>query len=307
MSTSVFITGASGYIGQAVAIAFRNAGYRVYGLVRSTEKGAHLVRHEVIPVVGDLNQLSTFTEALAAANVVVDTVSDFSQQDPFAPCRALLEATSKSGSSQGVTKTYIYTSGVMVYPDSERVRDETFPLKDADVLPFFKGRIAFEEEVLHHAGVRGIVLRPGWVFGGPSGNGNHLVRFINRVAQDKIVIYNALKSRRWNWVHVTDLADGYVRAAKQSHAVKGEVFNLVSDSSPPYEEIILAIAKVAGAKGTIEYTDEKSSDLMDTLTSKTVLLNHQKATDLLGWQPNHLGVLDELDIMYYTIKGNWDH
>jgi len=39
MATAVFVTGASGYIGQHVAIAFRNAGYRVYGLVRSQEKG----------------------------------------------------------------------------------------------------------------------------------------------------------------------------------------------------------------------------------------------------------------------------
>jgi len=39
MASSVFVTGANGYIGQAVAIALRNAGYRVYGLVRSADKG----------------------------------------------------------------------------------------------------------------------------------------------------------------------------------------------------------------------------------------------------------------------------
>jgi len=36
---SVFVTGANGYVGQAVSIALRNAGYRVYGLVRSADKG----------------------------------------------------------------------------------------------------------------------------------------------------------------------------------------------------------------------------------------------------------------------------
>jgi len=37
--SSAFVTGASGYIGHHVAVALRAAGYRVYGLVRSQEKG----------------------------------------------------------------------------------------------------------------------------------------------------------------------------------------------------------------------------------------------------------------------------
>jgi len=39
MSSSVLVTGANGYLGEAIAIALRGAGYRVYGLVRSAEKG----------------------------------------------------------------------------------------------------------------------------------------------------------------------------------------------------------------------------------------------------------------------------
>jgi len=58
-----------------------------------------------------------------------------------------------------------------------------------------------------------------------------------------------LKSQRWNWIHIEDLADAYVMAAKQSHAVKGEAFNLVADPSPTYEEVCLAASRVAGFKG----------------------------------------------------------
>jgi len=307
MATSVLVTGASGYIGQQVAIHFRNAGYRVYGLVRSIEKGAHLIRHEVIPVVGDLNNPSTFLVALNASAIVVDTVLDFTQKDPFAPNRGLLEATAKSAAELGVVKTYIYTSGVLVYPNSTRVQDESSSLKADDTAPLFKGRIAFENEVLSHTGVRGIVLRPGFVYGGATGAGNFLASFFaNDSSKDKIVLNNELKGQRWPWVHIADLADGYVRTARNAHIVKGEAINLVSENAPSYEELTLAGAKVAGFKGTVEYNDEKDSGFLFTLANKTVLLRNDKAFDLLGWRPTHVCPLDEIEIYYHTVKGSWN-
>ena len=51
---NVFVTGATGYIGGAVAAAFRRAGHRVFGLVRSSEKARSLAQAEIVPVLGDL-------------------------------------------------------------------------------------------------------------------------------------------------------------------------------------------------------------------------------------------------------------
>lgn len=58
-----------------------------------------------------------------------------------------------------------------------------------------------------------------------------------------------MKSQRWNWVHVADLADAYVKAIKKSHSIAGETFNIVSDASPTFEQALLGVAKVAGFKG----------------------------------------------------------
>jgi len=261
-----------------------------------------LVRHEVIPVVGDINNSSTYQEALDKSAIVVDTVLDFGNQDPLSANKHLLEATAKSGAAHGIKKTYIYTSGVLVYTHGESVRDENSPLPGDH--QFFKARIAFENQTLNSSEVRGIVIRPGFVYGGASGAGNHLTNFFNVADKDKIVLNNELKTRRWNWIHVVDLADSYVRAAKLSHSLKGEAFNIVSDSTPTYEQIAVAGAKIAGFKGTIEYTDAPAEGFLGSLGNKTVLLTHDKARDLLGWTPNHKGVLEELDIYYQTIKGS---
>lgn len=58
----VFVTGASGFIGEEVALGFRRAGHRVYGLVRSPEKAAWLAFNEITPVVGDLLKPGSYIE-----------------------------------------------------------------------------------------------------------------------------------------------------------------------------------------------------------------------------------------------------
>jgi len=269
--------------------------------VRTKEKGEVLMRHEVIPVVGDFHKPETWGEVLEKVAWVITTVPDF-EGTPMTGNRALLEAVAISSEASGIRKTFIFTSGVLVYPHSLEVRDENCPILPDN--PFFDLLRSFEKEVLAHHTVRGIVLRPGAVYGGSSGNGNNLLRFFTNGDKDKLSINHVLKSQRWNWVHVVDLADAYVRAARQSHAVKGEAFNIVADSTPTYEEIFIAAARMAGFKGTVEYTDEVGKDLLSQVGMKTVLFTHNKARDLLGWTPQHIGVMEELDIYYHTWKGS---
>ena len=163
--TGVFVTGASGYIGQHVAIAFRRAGYKVYGLVRSkekgiqvrclvtltnkTKKGEELVRHEVIPVVGDFHKPETWLDVLPKVAWVITTVPDFEGQ--MASNKLILEAVAKSAQESGVLKTFIFTSGALVYAHSLEVRDENSPIVPDH--PFFGILRAFEKEVLDHSHV----------------------------------------------------------------------------------------------------------------------------------------------------------
>ena len=49
---TVLVTGANGYVGNAVAKAFARAGWRTYGLVRREEAVGDLARNEIQPLVG---------------------------------------------------------------------------------------------------------------------------------------------------------------------------------------------------------------------------------------------------------------
>ncbi|CAF0728723.1 unnamed protein product [Adineta steineri] len=75
MSSSVFVIGASGYIGLGVAQAFRRAGYRVYGLIRNEKYSNILLQNEIEPIVAQtFDDLQSFADTLALCSIIVDTV-----------------------------------------------------------------------------------------------------------------------------------------------------------------------------------------------------------------------------------------
>ena len=49
---TVLVTGANGYVGNAIAKAFARAGWRTYGLVRREGAVGDLARNEIQPLVG---------------------------------------------------------------------------------------------------------------------------------------------------------------------------------------------------------------------------------------------------------------
>jgi uncharacterized protein YbjT (DUF2867 family) len=68
----IFITGASGYIGGALAEALVAAGDSVSGLARSDETAAALRKRGIAPVRGTLDAGETLATAARAADVTVN-------------------------------------------------------------------------------------------------------------------------------------------------------------------------------------------------------------------------------------------
>ena len=67
----IFVTGASGFIGGAVARAFARRGHEVRGLTRSEARNPALRLDGVIPVTGDLNSPESVLALAARSEVFV--------------------------------------------------------------------------------------------------------------------------------------------------------------------------------------------------------------------------------------------
>jgi nucleoside-diphosphate-sugar epimerase len=289
----VFITGATGYIGLAVARAFRRAGYRVSGLARSAAAAETLMRHEVAPVLGALETPERYQEAAARADVIVHAGVDYTVDTGARDAqvvRALLGAAVEAREPQ----RFLYTSGAWIYGDTGGVAvDETHPVRPPRVTDW---RPAVEQLVLGAPRVQAVVLRPAVVYGGRGGLTG--AWFAGAEAGDLRVVEDG--TNHWAMVHVEDLADAYVRAAQVE--VGGEILNLAEDPSVTLGELAAAAATAVGYSGAIRPTPLTAAlaelgPVAEAL-ALDLHLSSDKARRQLGWRPRHAGFVAEATTYY---------
>ncbi|HEU4648800.1 MAG TPA: NAD-dependent epimerase/dehydratase family protein [Gemmatimonadales bacterium] len=277
----VFLTGATGYIGSAVAAALRAVGHEVSGLARNDAAVERLERSGVRPVRGDLADTAVIEQAARAADGVIHAGSTNDARGPEVD-RAAVDAIIRA--LDGTDKPFVYTSGIWVYGDTQgRVVDETTPLTPAPIVAW---RPAVERRVLDAAahGVRAIVLRPGIVYGQQGGIPQLFIRWAKERGAARVI---GSGENRWPTVHVADLADLYVRALQRAPA--GTV--LIASTLPSVElRKVAAAAAEAACVGTkletwpLEQARQELGPFADALA-----LDQQASGDaarkLLGWTP----------------------
>jgi nucleoside-diphosphate-sugar epimerase len=299
-----FVTGATGYVGSYVALAFRRAGHRVWGLTRSKEKARRLEQREIAPVVGDLADPRSYAEVAATSDVLVHAAFEYSAagvtKDKTA-LEALLEAARRGPPAR--PRTLIFTSGVWVHGNTgTRPVDETTPPNPIKLVAW---RPLHEQLVLGAPGIRGIVIRPGCVYGGPGGL---TAPWFADGSAGKAPTVVGDGRNRWAMVHADDLADAYLRAGESG--LGGEIFNVVDRSRATALEMATAAARAAGYRGDIRplplaEARKSMGDFADALAIDQQV-DGAKATRLLAWQPRHSGFLDEVEVYYRAWKASQD-
>jgi nucleoside-diphosphate-sugar epimerase len=292
----VFVTGATGHVGFRVAHAFRRAGHHVLGLTRTDAGAARLERHEIRPVVGTIQDPGSWKGA-DEASVLVHAASD-QKADVWAADRAAVDGLLSLAGRGAFSKTVLYTSGVWLYGSTgDRMADETTPLAP---LPMSLPRIEIEKSVLSAAGVKGLVLRPGCVYG----YGGSLTAMLFGGAAAGTLEVPGDGHNRWATVHADDCADAYVRAA--SSGLSGEIFNVTDRSRAPLRRLVIAAARAAGFAGEIRWVPlDEARRKMGGFADALALDQHvdsRKAVQRLGWQPAHGGFEDEVETYYAAWK-----
>jgi nucleoside-diphosphate-sugar epimerase len=298
----VFVTGATGFIGFAVAAALRRAGYRVWGLARSETKARRLLQNEIEPVIGDLADPKTYLDVASECALLVHTGFDYSANG-VAKDRTAIDTLLEAGRRGAKPKTFIFTSGVWVYGDTgDRMVDETTPPNPPKLVAW---RPAHEQIVLQAGGVRGLVIRPGDVYGGRGGVTGHWFAGPS-TGSPPLVVGDG--RNRVPMVHVDDLADAYVRVATSGLAA--EIFNVNDQSRFTVLEMATAAARAAGYQGEVRPTPlvearKTLGDFADAL-ALSQHIDARKVVRLLGWHPSHEGFLDEADVHYRAWKAYRD-
>jgi nucleoside-diphosphate-sugar epimerase len=293
----IFLTGATGYIGTAVAERLRAAAHEITGLARSDASAARLRSAGIEPVQGDFTDPSSVADAARNADGVISMATTYDPAVDGPAIDALVEALA------GSNKPFIYTSGIWSHGDTAgKVVDESSPPKPAALVAWRQG---VEDRVLAAAKqkIRTVVIRPAIVYGRGAGIP---AGFVDSARKEGAAQFVGTGENRWPFVHVDDLADLYLLALEK--APPGTLLLGVSGRSYSVRDVAAAASRGAGAEGRIrawplEEARKKIGPYADALVLDQQA-SGKRAQQLLGWRPHRPDVLEDLERGSYVMAGS---
>jgi nucleoside-diphosphate-sugar epimerase len=242
---SAFITGASGFIGSAIAARLRAEQWSVRGVdLRADEEGAI--------VAGNVASPGDWQRGAAGADVVIHTAgavsnavgSDTAWRVNVLGTRRAIEAARDGGAGRFVHLSSVRAFSDRRYPDGV---DERWPPR-ADGTPYVDTKIASEHVVLqaHAAGeIVGTIVRPGDVYG--PGSRPWTVLPVVAIKARSFAL-PAMGTGVFTPVYVDNLVDAVLAAAQQADAA-GEVFTVFDGEQVTTREFFGRYYRMLGRRG----------------------------------------------------------
>ena len=282
----VFVTGATGFIGQIVVADLKGAGHQVVGLARSDEGAARLSAQGIEVRRGDLGDLRGLADGACEADGVIHTafIHDFAKfaeniEIEGRATAAMLDALAGSG------KPFVGASGTAMLPVSGRPGAE----EDAAMAG---GRGATENLTLAAAdrGVRASVVRLAPAVHDVERQG--LVSILGQIARATGVSgYVGAGANRWPAVHRLDAARLFRLALE--NARPGTRLHAVAEEGIALKAIAEAVGECVGVPARSFTPEEAGAQfgwlamfvMADTPASSAI------TQETFGWRPTHPGLL----------------
>jgi nucleoside-diphosphate-sugar epimerase len=240
----IFLTGALGFIGRAIADRYAAEGWEVRGvdLAADPERGV---------VAGDVTQPGPWQEHASGCEVFVHLAAKIGMSgthDEYWPINVAATRHALDAAVRGEARRFVHTSSIVTFgnefPDGV---DETHPVRPTGA-PYTDTKIASEQLVLaaHAAGeIPCTIIRPGDVYG-------------PRSRPWVIMIIEAIGSRQFllpahgrgifSPVYVDNLVDGYVLAASLP-GDEGQIFTITDGIGIETREFFAHHHRWLGVKG----------------------------------------------------------
>ncbi|MFZ0042102.1 MAG: NAD(P)-dependent oxidoreductase [Solirubrobacteraceae bacterium] len=279
-----FVTGASGFLGQAVTEELRSRGHEVIALVRrpgSEPEGTTAVRCDM----GDADGLRRAV-AESQPDWVIHLAAEIATQRDASKIRdvnvegtrRLLEACVAGGRPR-----FVFVSTVVTGDAGGAVLDEstTLPLQTA------YGRSKQEgEKLVRDSGLPSVILRPSHVYGAGGWYADEIVKRLRQPGRLAVV---GSGQNWWDVVRVEDVALAIVTAAQD--APDGALYHVVDDTPIHYYEFVNLTARALGV-GSPRHVPERLARLFAGKDPVASVVRSARGSNIrirreLGWEPRY--------------------
>ncbi|MFI6880837.1 SDR family oxidoreductase [Streptomyces sp. NPDC050400] len=289
----VFVTGATGFVGSAVARELLGAGHRVVGLARSDRAAAVLTAAGLEPYRGSLDDPDGLAAAAKDSDGVLHLAFDHSFTDHAAAAVADLRVVESMGAAlEGTDKPFVVTSALQLAPG--RLGTEDDPMKSG------ASRSATEDATLALAGrgVRSVVLR---LAASVHGRGDHgfVPRLIEIARERGAAAVIGDGANTWPAVHVSDAARLYRLALDAAPA--GTRLHAVAEQGVPLRAVTEAVARGLDVP-FVELTAEQAPahfGWIAPFVALDVQASSARTRALLDWRPTGTTLLADLAEDHY--------
>ncbi|AKM02864.1 MULTISPECIES: hopanoid-associated sugar epimerase [Burkholderia] len=248
----VLVTGASGFVGSAVARIAQQKGFAVRVLVRPTSPRTNVADLDAEIVTGDMRDEASMRAALRGVRYLLHVAADYRlwAPDPDEIERANLEgavATMRAARAEGVERI-VYTSSVatLKVTSAGDPSDENRPLTPEQAIGVYKrSKVLAEravERMIADEGLPAVIVNPSTPIGPRDVKPTPTGRIIVEAALGKIP---AFVDTGLNLVHVDDVAHGHFLALE--HGRIGERY-ILGGENLPLQQMLADIAQMTGRK-----------------------------------------------------------
>ncbi|MGW2419571.1 SDR family oxidoreductase [Streptomyces sp. NPDC001709] len=297
----IFVTGASGWIGSAVVPELIEAGHQVVGLARSDASAAALTEAGAEVVRGTVDDLDVLRDAAAASDGVIHLAfkHDIAFSGDFkGAAEADRRAVDVIGEAlAGSDRPFVLASGLAGLTPGRAATERDMPTPDDSPVSI---RATTAQEVLAFAsrGIRSSVVRLSPTCHGDGDSG--FMAMLVATARDKGVSgYIGDGANRWPAVHRLDAARLFRLAVEQAPA--GSVLHGIAEEGIAIRDVAEVIGRHLDVPVVSVAPEAAAGHFgwlagflgMDLPASSTL------TRELLGWQPAHPDLLEDLGKGHY--------
>ena len=247
----VFITGASGFIGNSLANALANAGTQVHVLVRQSSDTTGLHHPNITRFTGDILDVESIREAMQGCNKVYHLagLAKMWMKDKKAYYNINVTGTSNVlgiAQSLGIEKVVVTSTAGVLPPAGNNLTNEHSPKRPELYTEYERTKNKGEEIAITYAqkGLPVVIVYPTNVFGeGVINDSNAATMMIRDYIKGKWKIIPGNGKGTMNYVYIDDIVNGLI-AAMQT-APTGSSFIIGGDNAS-YDTFFAFIKELTG-------------------------------------------------------------